>query len=118
MGAATVEADALKRLTDPEVRRFLREKWSLIEERFAPVHFILFGSRVNGTPHEWSDIDAIIVSDRFVDTRFLRRAYEFKTAIRPHLAMTALCYTPVEFANMRQGIGVVPDACAEGVWLK
>lgn len=118
MGAATIAADALKRLTDSEVCRFLGEKWPLVEERFAPVHFILFGSRVNGTPHEWSDIDAIIVSDRFRDTRFIRRAYEFKTAIRPHLAMTALCYTPEEFASLRHGVGVVPDACAEGVWVK
>lgn len=118
MGTATVGAEALKRLTDPEVCRFLREKWSLIEAQFAPAHFILFGSRVNGTPHEWSDIDAIIVSDRFAGTRFLRRAYHFKTAVRPHLGMTALCYTPEEFESVRRGIGVVADACAEGVWVK
>ncbi len=118
MGAATVAAEALARITDTEVRRFLAEKWSLIEEQFAPAHFILFGSRINGTPHEWSDIDAVIVSDRFACTRFLRRAYQFKTAIRPHLAMTALCYTPQEFESVRRAIGVVADACAEGVWLK
>jgi len=51
-----------------------------------------FGSRVNGTPHEWSDIDLIIVSERFATTRFIRRAYEFKSVVRPHLGMTALCY--------------------------
>jgi hypothetical protein len=118
MGAATIASDALTRLTDPEVRRFLREKWPLIEEQFAPTHFILFGSRVNGTPHEWSDIDAIVVSARFADIRFLRRAYHFKTVIRPHLGMTALCYTPEEFGRQRSGIGVVADACAEGVWVK
>ncbi len=118
MGPGAVDAGALNRLADPEVRRFLREKWALVEERFAPRHVILFGSRVNGTPHEWSDLDAVIVSDRFADTRFVRRAYLFKTAIRPHLAMTALCYTPEEFERLRLGVGVVPDACAEGVWLK
>ena len=69
MGAATIATDALARLTDPEVRRFLGEKWPLIEEQFAPTHFILFGSRVNGTPHEWSDIDAIVVSERFAPIR-------------------------------------------------
>ncbi|HEX5272349.1 MAG TPA: nucleotidyltransferase domain-containing protein [Gemmataceae bacterium] len=118
MGTATAAADALIRITDPEIRRFLGEKWAMIEEQFAPVHFILFGSRINGTPHEWSDIDAVVVSDRFADTRFLRRAYQFKTAVRPHLAMTALCYTPEEFERVRRGIGVVADACAEGVWVK
>jgi predicted nucleotidyltransferase len=118
MGAATIASDALTRLTDPEVRRFLAEKWPLIEEQFAPTHFILFGSRVNGTPHEWSDIDAIVVSQRFADIRFIRRAYHFKTVVRPHLGMTALCYTPEEFERQRRGIGVVADACAEGVWVK
>jgi hypothetical protein len=110
--------DAVKRITDPEAQRFLREKWDVIEREFAPAHFILFGSRTNGTPHEWSDLDAIIVSDRFAATRFIRRAYQFKTIVRPHLAMTALCYTPEEFESLRQGVGVVADACAEGVWLK
>jgi hypothetical protein len=118
MGAEETTSDALTRLTDPEVRRFLSEKWPLIEEQFAPAHFILFGSRVNGTPHEWSDIDAVVVSERFADIRFPRRAYHFKTAVRPHLGMTALCYTPAEFERQRSGIGVVADACAEGVWVK
>jgi hypothetical protein len=118
MGATTIASDALTRLTDREVRRFLEEKWPLIEQQFAPTHFILFGSRVNGTPHEWSDIDAIIVSQHFADIRFIRRAYHFKTIIRPHLSMTALCYTSEEFERQRSSIGVVADACAEGVWVK
>jgi hypothetical protein len=118
MGVAAVRADALKRVTDPEVLRFLRDKWPLIEEQFAPDHVILFGSRINGVPHEWSDIDAIIVSERFASIRFVKRAYAFQSAIRPHIPMTTLCYTPEEFANLRDGIGVVADACREGLWLK
>src|SRR5439155_13561278 len=103
MGSTTTPADGLTRLSDPEIRRFLREKWALIEQQFAPLHFVLFGSRINGTPHEWSDLDAVVVSPRFADTRFIRRAYLFKTAVRPHLPMTALCYTPEEFERARQG---------------
>ena len=118
MGAAAAGADALTRVTDPEVRRFLRDKWALIEEQFAPRHAILFGSRITGTPNEWSDIDLIVVSERFADIRFVKRAYAFQTAIRPHIAMTSLCYTPEEFKSLRSGIGVVADACREGVWLK
>lgn len=118
MGASTIATDSLDRITDMEVLRFLREKWGLIEEQFAPTHFILFGSRINGVPHEWSDIDAIVVSPRFIDIRFIKRAYLFKKAIEPHIGMTALCYTPEEFEDMRGGIGVAADACREGVWLK
>jgi predicted nucleotidyltransferase len=105
-------------LRDPEVRRFLDEKWDLIEEHFAPAHFILFGSRINGTPHEWSDIDMIVVSKSFAGTGFIGRAFHFKTLIDPHIATTVLCYTPEEFAGASTGIGVVPDACREGLWLR
>lgn len=118
MGVGTTDADVLSRVSDPEVQRFVREKWPLIEERFAPVHFILFGSRINGTPHQWSDIDAIVVSEQFAALRFVKRAYHFQTVVLPHLPMTTLCYTPEEFTKLRTGIGVVPDACREGIWLR
>jgi predicted nucleotidyltransferase len=118
MAIAPAKSDTLKRVADPELKRFVREKWDLVEDHFAPAHCILFGSRVNGTPHEWSDIDVIIVSERFATIRFIRRAYEFKSVVRPHLGMTALCYTPAEFDNVRSGIGVVADACKEGIWLR
>lgn len=118
MGVTAVGTDALMGVTDPEVQRFLRENWALIEHQFAPLHFILFGSRINGTPHEWSDIDVIVVSEHFIDIRFVKRAYHFQTIVRPHISLTTLCYTPQEFADLRNGIGVVADACREGVWLK
>ncbi len=118
MGVATISTDTLDRVTDPEVKRFLDEKWALVEDLFAPTHVILFGSRVNGTPHEWSDIDMIVVSERFAETRWVNRSYAFKRAIQPHISMDVLCYTPEEFAFMSTGIGVVADACREGLWLK
>jgi hypothetical protein len=52
------------------------------------------------------------------DIRFIWRADSFREIIDPHVIMTALCYTPEEFADMRTGIGVVPDACREGLRLK
>lgn len=118
MGVATIGADALARITDPEVKRFLDEKWERVEEVFAPVHAILFGSRVNGVPHEESDIDLILVSERFADIRFVKRKYTFKTTIRPHIKMDVFCYTPEEFEKLSTGIGVIADACREGLWLK
>lgn len=118
MGAGTVERDSMSQIKDPEVLRFLSEKWGQIEQEFSPEHFILFGSRINGVPHEWSDIDMIVVSRAFVGTPFIGRAFRFKTAIEPHVATTVLCYTPEEFASASTGIGVVPDACREGLWLK
>jgi hypothetical protein len=118
MGLAAAESSALIRLKDREVRRFLDEKWRIVEEQFAPEHFILFGSRINGTPREDSDIDLVIVSAVFRDIRFIWRSDFFRERINPHIITTALCCTPEEFAEMRTGIGVVPDACREGVWIR
>lgn len=120
MGASTARTGSVmaSRVVDPEVKRFLAEKWDLIEREFAPAHFILFGSRIYGTPHEWSDIDAIIVSERFAEVPRVNRGYVFKRTVEPDIGMDILCYTPEEFDHMRTGIGVVPDACREGLWLK
>jgi hypothetical protein len=120
MDTATAGIDPVlwTRLADPTIRRFLNDHWAGIEEKFSPNHFILFGSRIYGIPHEWSDIDAIIVSGVFAKTPRVNRSATFKRAIDLRLPMDVLCYTPEEFEDMRTGIGVVPDACREGVWLK
>ena len=113
-----IEPDTLKRIRDAEVQRFLNEKWAQIVQLYDPDHFILFGSRINGVPHEWSDIDMIIVSKAFRDTRWIERPFDFWNRVRPHLATTTLCYSPEEFAEARTGIGLVPDACREGLWIR
>ena len=119
MGAVAAEPAVVSRVADPEVKlRFLREKWGVMAAHFEPEHVILFGSRINGVPHEYSDIDLIVVSKAFAEIRFIWRASHFWRIVRPHTMMTALCYTPEEFADMRSGIGVVADACREGLWLR
>lgn len=120
MGTSTVGSGSVMsgRVADLEIKRFLGEKWDVIEHEFAPLHFIVFGSRVNGIPHEWSDIDAIIVSNRFASIPQVNRGFEFKCIVEPDIGMDILCYTPEEFERMRTGIGIVPDACREGLWLK
>ena len=116
MGTPTTGTTALSRITDPQVQRFLGDKWETIAQHFQPLHLILFGSRINGVPHLWSDIDLIIVSARFEGMRFIKRSYYFKTVVQPDVGVTALCYTPAEFERARCGIGVVADACREGCW--
>jgi predicted nucleotidyltransferase len=118
MGDSSTLTELLDRVRDAEARRFVREKWDVIEERFAPVHVILFGSRAHGTPHIESDLDVIVVSERFSPIRFVNRAFQFKRAVRPHLGMDVLCYTPKEFEKLKTGVGIVADASREGIWLK
>jgi hypothetical protein len=117
MAAITIQRPDIS-IADPEVQRFLNEKWTLIQEQFAPLHVILFGSRANGTPHEGSDIDLIIVSERFANMRLGERRVYFRHIVQPRCYVDALCYTPEEFERIRRHIGVVADACREGVWLR
>lgn len=48
------------------VRRYLLE---LVAEGLPVSCGIIFGSYVNGRPHEWSDIDLFVVSPRFDESR-------------------------------------------------
>ena len=52
-------------MLDKEKVREIAQKYSEeVRKIFNPTKIILFGSYVNGTPHEWSDIDiAVLVSD-------------------------------------------------------
>jgi predicted nucleotidyltransferase len=47
------------------IRRFARR----IAERFDPEKIILFGSFAYGTPHEWSDVDLLVVMPTYDEIR-------------------------------------------------
>lgn len=108
---------AIQDLADPELRRFLTEKLALIQRLYQPQHVILFGSRARGEGQDWSDIDIILVSERFARTRFVNRMGEFNIQVAPHRHVDAWCYTPEEFERMRNRPTGVAVACEEGIWL-
>lgn len=76
---------------------------------------IFFGSRVTGKPHRWSDIDLVIVSDKFKKLRFRERAtkmYDYWTLNYP---VDFLCYTPEEFNKLKKQITIVREAVEKGI---
>jgi len=107
----------LTQIADPELRRYVEANWQRILELFAPQHLIAFGSRVNGSAKPESDIDLIIVSDVFEGIPFLERSRKFNEQVPWHLRVDAWCYTVKEFEQLRRQVGVVADACREGLWL-
>ena len=108
---------SLEQIADDELRSFLEQKLDLIRTEYAPKHLILFGSRATGAPHEYSDIDLIIVSERFRGQRFVDRLVEFGELMQWPNHVDGLCYTPEEFQRKRREAGVVATACEEGIWL-
>lgn len=114
MTKASIQALAI---TDTELRRYIGANLERIIKRFSPTHLIAFGSRVNGTARQDSDIDLIVVSDAFEGIPFLERTRRFNEQIPSHLRVDAWCYTAMEFERLRRQIGIVADACREGVWI-
>lgn len=97
------------------VENFVRHYLPRIVEHYAPTEVWLWGSMVSGHPDDWSDLDLIIVSDRFDGGSTAKRAIELEkvTGIREGVAdlgpLDLLCYTPEEFEWQRTHITIVAD---------
>jgi len=117
MGEAETSARVMRApsRSDPEVQRFLAESLGRIIARFNPQAMVLFGSRVDGTPDEWSDIDLVIVSSEFEGMRVLPRMALFRRTAQPHIHVDALCYTPSEFEYMMTQPSMVREAVETGL---
>ena len=114
-GAVAGRADLAAPPVDPEVERFLNEWLAPIREAFAPEALFLFGSRVSGSAHDWSDIDIVLVSRRFAGQRTLDRLRTFRELIDPRCHVDVLCLTPEEFERRRNGPNIVAEAVRTGV---
>ncbi|MBI2916682.1 MAG: nucleotidyltransferase domain-containing protein [Chloroflexi bacterium] len=100
-----------RRTFAPELARLAR----LLQQ--APVRIeraILFGSRARGDYMEHSDWDLVTVSPDFQGMSFSARASLLLGAIPLHPA-EYFCYTPQEFEQGREDIGVLRQALQEGV---
>jgi len=102
--------------TDTVVQQFLQDKLDLINRIYAPKRLIVFGSRATGQAHEESDIDLIVVSEKFADVRYPNRMGNFLIDIDPDVHVDALCYTPEEFDRaLHAQSSFVRDAVANGL---
>lgn len=78
---------------------------------------ILFGSRVNGQPDEWSDYDFVVVSPDFEGVPFLERGCVLLPLREKGVSYDFLCYTPREFEELSSQLTVVGEAAREGIRL-
>ena len=101
---------------DEVVTGFLEKKLDLIKREYAPSMLLVFGSRARGTAAPDSDIDLMIVSERFEETRYPNRMGEFLNRIWPDVAVDAICYTPEEFERLvAKGFPFVKFALRDGI---
>ena len=66
-------------------------------ETYEPEKVILFGSHAYGEPHEWSDIDLLVVMN--TPTRPAVKAAEILSALRPNFPIDLIVRTPDTIAQ-------------------
>lgn len=79
---------------------------------------IFFGSRASGKPHKWSDIDLIIVSDKFKKLDFIQRGAKMYNYWSLKYPVDFLCFTPEEFRARAKKISIVSEAIKNGIEIK
>ena len=78
----------------------------------------LFGSRARGDTPKWSDIDLVIVSDKFKNLKFRKRATKMYDYWDLEYPVDFLCYTPEEFNKLKKQITIIKEAVKEGIEIK
>jgi uncharacterized protein len=104
----------MDRDADPLVERFRKHHLPRLRELYAPQLVLVFGSRARGDALAESDLDLVLVSERFRDEPFVLRATTVLTDLDLPFGADILCYTPEEFARKREELGIVSAAIEEG----
>lgn len=107
---------------DKQVSLLITRYKDTIETLYEPDAVWLFGSRASGAATDHSDIDLLVVSDRFSRVRQLRRRSTFlrETGLVDAYDLPVvdpLCYTPEEFLAGLHQPTIVAEAVAGGVRL-
>jgi predicted nucleotidyltransferase len=81
-------------------------------ERFKPEKIILFGSFASGTPHEWSDVDLLVVMPAREE---LTQAARIQLAFEPYFPLVR---TPARFRRrLEEGDPFMQEIVDKGVVL-
>lgn len=108
--------------SDEQVNLLLNRYQEVIQRLYEPESVWLFGSRASGEALPSSDIDLLVVSERFAQVRRLRRRSTFlrETGLAQAYDLPIvdpLCYTPEEFRTGLRQPTIVAEAVATGVQL-
>lgn len=101
-------------MTDIWLQRFEREVLPVLASEFKPETVIIFGSRITGKANDGSDIDVLIISDFFKHIPFIKRMPMVLRTARFEKHVDYICYTPIEFENIKDKSSVIMDALENG----
>lgn len=107
MGKANIEAINLA--------KDFKEK---AKDKYAIQKIILFGSQATGRTREGSDIDLLVVSEKFGSdkaTAMSQLLEEWHIVQKKAFPVDFICLTPEEFGELSKQITIVRQALKEGV---
>jgi len=99
---------------DKYISDFMEKHLDSIKKAYQPSGLWFFGSRIYGQPKEESDIDMILVSEKFKNIRFIHRMSDFLRNYNYPKHIDALCYTAEEFERKKNEIGIIQEAVEKG----
>ena len=100
--------------TDLWVQRFVREVLPRIVQAVQPERVILFGSRIQGTARPESDLDVVVVADRFREMPIWERMPWLLWLADFDKHVDFFCYTPEEFQRVQRVSSVIEEAVRDG----
>lgn len=103
------------KIKDKDVNNWIEDFKKKVKFRYNPEKFILFGSRARKDNLLESDIDFIIVSKKFENTKWPVRIGDIAELWEGLITIEPLCYTPEEFEVKRKQLGIVRQAVREGI---
>ena len=86
-----------------------------ISKEYPLKKMILFGSQVTGKAGRDSDVDLILVSEKFRKQGILKRSPPLYLQWDLDYPVDFLCYTPEEFLKKKKQISIVQQAVKEGI---
>jgi predicted nucleotidyltransferase len=91
------------------IRRFARR----IAERFDPEKIILFGSFAYGTPHEWSDVDLLVVMPTYNE---IAQSIRITLAFDREFPLDLIVRTPKRLSYwLAQGDSFLQEITSKGI---
>ena len=100
---------------DERVEAFRRDVLPRLVERLQPRRVLVFGSRARGDALRDSDLDLMMVSEAFVGVAWLERTVLVDRVVGLPGGVELLCYTPEEYDQKVEELGIVRTAALEGM---
>jgi len=97
-------------IPDKRVIQFQIEAVPKIIEHFHPEQILIFGSRAKNQQSDDSDLDVIIISDKFKAIPFIKRYGMLFSLIKFPIHVDYICYTAEEFEDIKTRSVIINDA--------